>query len=56
MILSIGEYKPDIHPTAFIHPTAEISGKVRPAAGTIFYSEPQNKRIVATIRAIKPTF
>ena len=28
---------------------SEISGKVRPAAGTIFYSEPQNKRIVAHI-------
>ncbi len=26
---------------------SEISGKVRAAAGTIFYSEPQNKRIVA---------
>jgi len=29
MILKIGSHQPDIHPTAFIHPTAEISGKVR---------------------------
>src|SRR5258705_10781586 len=29
MILKIGSIAPEIHPTAFIHPTAEISGKVR---------------------------
>jgi carbonic anhydrase/acetyltransferase-like protein (isoleucine patch superfamily) len=29
MIFAIGKDKPEIHPTAFIHPTAEISGKVR---------------------------
>lgn len=29
MIFAIGSHKPEIHPTAFIHPTAEISGKVR---------------------------
>jgi carbonic anhydrase/acetyltransferase-like protein (isoleucine patch superfamily) len=29
MIFSVGGYSPQIHPTAFIHPTAEISGKVR---------------------------
>jgi len=29
MIFDIGNDKPQIHPTAFVHPTAEISGKVR---------------------------
>ena len=29
MIFGIGSIKPDIHPTAFIHPTAEVSGKVK---------------------------
>ena len=29
MILAIGPDRPQIHPTAFIHPSAEISGKVR---------------------------
>lgn len=29
MILTVGGHTPDIHPTAFVHPTAEISGKVR---------------------------
>lgn len=29
MILKIGGVQPDIHPTAFIHPTAEVSGQVR---------------------------
>lgn len=29
MIFSIGTDQPQIHPTAFVHPTAEISGKVR---------------------------
>ena len=29
MIFALGADKPQIHPTAFIHPTAEISGKVR---------------------------
>lgn len=29
MIFAIGEHKPEIHPTAFIHPSAEVSGKVR---------------------------
>lgn len=29
MILRLGEHTPDIHPSAFIHPTAEISGKVK---------------------------
>lgn len=29
MIFAIGSDKPQIHPTAFIHPTAEVSGKVR---------------------------
>jgi carbonic anhydrase/acetyltransferase-like protein (isoleucine patch superfamily) len=29
MIFSIGSFKPEIHPTAFIHPSAEISGRVR---------------------------
>jgi carbonic anhydrase/acetyltransferase-like protein (isoleucine patch superfamily) len=28
MIFSIGKDTPQIHPTAFIHPTAEVSGKV----------------------------
>ncbi len=29
MIFAIGSNKPEIHPTAFIHPMAEISGKVK---------------------------
>jgi|ERR1044071_5511836 carbonic anhydrase/acetyltransferase-like protein (isoleucine patch superfamily) len=29
MILKIGSDVPQIHPTAFVHPTAEISGKVK---------------------------
>jgi len=29
MIFAIGEHKPEIHPSAFVHPTAEISGKVK---------------------------
>ena len=29
MIFSVGEFKPQIHPTAFVHPTAEVSGKVK---------------------------
>ena len=29
MILKLGPHSPDIHPTAFIHPNAEISGKVK---------------------------
>lgn len=29
MILAIGKDKPQIHPTAFIHPSAEVSGKVK---------------------------
>lgn len=29
MIFSIGNDRPEIHPTAFIHPSAEVSGKVR---------------------------
>jgi len=29
MIFALGDDKPEIHPTAFIHPSAEISGKVR---------------------------
>jgi carbonic anhydrase/acetyltransferase-like protein (isoleucine patch superfamily) len=29
MIFNIGSNKPSIHPTAFIHPTAEVSGKVK---------------------------
>lgn len=29
MIFALGADKPQIHPTAFIHPTAEISGKVK---------------------------
>ncbi len=29
MIFAIGNDKPEIHPTAFVHPTAEISGKVK---------------------------
>jgi carbonic anhydrase/acetyltransferase-like protein (isoleucine patch superfamily) len=29
MIFAIGDNKPQIHPTAFVHPTAEISGKVK---------------------------
>jgi carbonic anhydrase/acetyltransferase-like protein (isoleucine patch superfamily) len=29
VIFAIGEHKPEIHPTAFIHPSAEVSGKVR---------------------------
>jgi carbonic anhydrase/acetyltransferase-like protein (isoleucine patch superfamily) len=29
MIFAIGSDKPQIHPTAFIHPSAEISGKVK---------------------------
>ncbi len=32
MIFKIGEHAPQIHPTAFIHPTAEISGKVKVGA------------------------
>lgn len=29
MIFSIGKHKPQIHPTAFVHPTAEVSGMVK---------------------------
>lgn len=29
MIFAIGPDKPQIHPTAFVHPTAEVSGKVK---------------------------
>jgi carbonic anhydrase/acetyltransferase-like protein (isoleucine patch superfamily) len=29
MIFSIGDHKPQIHPSAFVHPTAEISGNVK---------------------------
>lgn len=29
MIFSIGAHRPEIHPTAFVHPSAEVSGKVR---------------------------
>lgn len=29
MIFAIGNSRPEIHPTAFVHPTAEVSGKVR---------------------------
>ena len=29
MIFKIGADEPEIHPTAFVHPTAEVSGKVR---------------------------
>jgi carbonic anhydrase/acetyltransferase-like protein (isoleucine patch superfamily) len=29
MIFAIGPDKPEIHPSAFVHPTAEISGKVK---------------------------
>lgn len=29
MIFSIGSDAPEVHPTAFVHPTAEVSGKVR---------------------------
>lgn len=29
MIFAIGDDRPEIHPTAFIHPSAEISGKVK---------------------------
>ncbi len=29
MIFSIGNDKPEIHPTAFVHPSAEVSGKVK---------------------------
>lgn len=29
MILKLGEHAPQIHPTAFIHPHAEVSGKVK---------------------------
>lgn len=29
MIFAIGAHRPSIDPTAFVHPTAEISGKVR---------------------------
>ncbi len=29
MIFAIGNHKPEIHPSAFVHPTAEISGKVK---------------------------
>lgn len=28
MIFKIGEFEPQIHPTAFVHPSAEVSGKV----------------------------
>jgi carbonic anhydrase/acetyltransferase-like protein (isoleucine patch superfamily) len=34
MIIKVGGAAPEIHPTAFIHPTAEISGKVRIGART----------------------
>ena len=29
MIFPIGNIKPQIHPTAFVHPSAEVSGKVK---------------------------
>ena len=29
MIFAVGGVKPEIHPTSFIHPSAEVSGKVR---------------------------
>ena len=29
MIFAIGDDRPEVHPTAFVHPTAEVSGKVR---------------------------
>lgn len=39
MIFSVGGYAPDIHPTAFIHPTAEISGKVRIGANASIWGQ-----------------
>ena len=29
MIFAIGQHTPEIHPTAFVHPSAEVSGKVK---------------------------
>jgi gamma-carbonic anhydrase len=33
VILAIGKDKPQVHPTAFVHPSAEVSGKVKIGAG-----------------------